>query len=195
MKKRKNKKQIIVITVLIALVLVIILGTYLSKDNDEMTKALKKEGYTTESESAFYKKIVTNNTMDDYYKDISNNKNSKYEEYYFSKQSNDLIEVKLSYQDGVTTNLNITSDLKTEEIEFNYELSYKDAYLILEGNNTDNYVCKPVVKENVGDETINIYCEMIQKEISIFINRRGELLNNEKIKEIINQPVQENIQE
>lgn len=185
--KRKNEKNTSLKNISIFLVLVtIIIGIVaLSNNNKDLEGELNKEGYTTEEESAFYKKIVTNNTLDDYYNDLANKKASKYEEYYISKESNDFIELKMNYEDDVTTALNINSDLEDYKIEFNYELSYKDAHLILEGTSSNDFTCNSVLKEKVSEETINTYCDMIKSEIDTFITRRDNLMKNKKIKEAI----------
>ncbi len=181
-KKKKNNLTTISIVILITILITII---FLSNSNKGIDEVFDKEGYITEEESAFYKKVVTNNTLDDYYNDLANKRNSQYEEYYFSKDSNDFIELKMSYQKNVTTTLNITSDLKTLDINYNYELSYKDAHLMLEGTDSNDYTCNVILKEQVSDETINTYCDMIKDEIETFKTRRSDLMKNKRIQEIV----------
>jgi hypothetical protein len=189
-KRKKDKKLLYIGIFVIIFIILIILGIYLSKDNDELKSELKKDGYTTEESDAFYKKIVTNNTLDDFYDDLSNNKETSYEEYYFSKDSYDFIELKMSYKDGITTTLNITSALRTLEVNFNYELSYNSTHLIIEGDSTDEYTCKTVVQEGISDATVSTYCDAINSEITTFLNRRTELLSNQKIQELVNKPIE-----
>lgn len=181
---KKNKKTILLI-ISIILIVIIVLFLIFSNNNKGLKETLKKEGYTTEEESAFYKKIVTNNTLDDYYNDLSNSRDSQYEEYYFSKESNDFIELKMSFQNNVTTSLNITSDLKALSTSYNYELSYKDAHLLLEGNSNSEFTCNVVLNEKVSDDIIDTYCNMIKQEIEIFTDRRTDLLKNKQIQEIV----------
>lgn len=189
MKKKiqKNNKKRIFVIVIIALVIIALLCLIILSSNKSSTeeKILEKEGYTTEKEDAFYKRIVTNNSLDDYYNDISHKKESQYEEYYISKESNDFIELKLSYHDEVDTTLNIMSSLSEESVKYNYELSYKNAHLILEGDDNESSECGVALSENVSQETINTYCDMIKTEIKIFINRKEELLKNKKISSIV----------
>ena len=192
-KKKRNYKKIIIITSMIVVVAFLVgLELYFGQESNELTRELKKDGYTTEdTDDAFYNKITTGNTLDDYYKDLSNKKNSNYEEYYFSKESYDFIEVKLSYKDEVTTSLNISSDLRTLETTYNFELSYKDAYLIIEGNSIEDYTCKTIVKEKVSEDVIKTYCDRMVSEINAYAEKREEVLNNEKIKELLAMPIQE----
>lgn len=183
-RKKKNTKLYIFISIL-TLSIIIVLVLILYNSNKDLEDVLNKEGYTTEDESAFYKKVITNNTLDDYYNDIANSRDSEYEEYYFSKESNDFIELKMSFQNKVTTSLNITSDLKDLNTSYNYELTYKDAHLLLEGNDNTDFTCNVVLNEKVNSDTINTYCNMIKQEIKTFTDRRTNLLKNKKIQEIV----------
>ena len=198
MKKRVKKeegKELWIGIIALMVVVVISLLVYITTKPSEVEKELSKEGYTTTNEDAFYKKIVTNNTLTDFYNDMKNEKNSAYEEYYFAKESLNFIELKMLYQDGTNSTLNITSDLRTNLIEFNYELSNKKAHLILEGNSNENYDCKIIVKNNVNDAIANDSCNLIMQEINTFLERRSELLQNEKIRELVNQPIKEYVEE
>ena len=198
MKKRVKKeegKELWIGIIALMVVVVISLLVYITTKPSEVEKELSKEGYTTTNEDAFYKKIVTNNTLTDFYNDMKNEKNSAYEEYYFAKESLNFIELKMLYQDGTNSTLNITSDLRTNLIEFNYELSNKKAHLILEGNSNENYDCKIIVKNNVNDVIANDSCNLIMQEINTFLERRSELLQNEKIRELVNQPIKEYVEE
>lgn len=194
-KKKKNNEQknkiTIFIIVIAILILLIILGIYLQKSNDDIEKNFNKEGYITEDDSAFYKKITTNNTLDDYYDALSKGEDSAYEEYYFSKESNDFIELKLNHQDKVSTSLTITSELKSDVVNYSFELSYKDAYMLLEGNSLEAYECKEIIRKNISDNTLTTYCNSLKSEIEIFLQRRTELLKNKKIRELVNSPIKE----
>ena len=187
MKKKKVKKQksyIIFITIIIVL-LFFALGAYFYY-KDELGSELKKEGYNTnDKDEIFYSKITTNNTLEEFYDDIANNKDSSYEEFYFTKSSYDFIELKMSYKNGINYTLNISSDIKRDTTNYNYEVSNSSAHLILEGNNLEGYDCKIVKKENISNDSLTNHCNYIKKEIENFINIRNEFLKNDKIKEII----------
>ena len=146
MKKKKNKDSTIylkIVFIVIGILAVVIVALLINKNTtskDEVGARLEDYGYTIgEKDEAFYNKITTNNTLDDYYNDMSNNKNTLYQEFYVSKSSYDFIELKMSYEDKITKTLNITSDLKTKAIEYNFELSYNDIYLILEGTSDTSF--------------------------------------------------------
>ena len=189
MQKKRKKKNILhylLIVIIFIIVFFIVLEICFHEEPDELKKSMKKDGYTTKDEDdAFYKRIVTNNTLNDYYKDIENKKDSSYEEYYLAKDSLEFISQKLLYQNKVTTSLNFSSNLKSQLVTFNYELSYKDIYLILEGNSNDEFECNKVVQENIDNQQTEQYCDMIQEELKTFLKRKNTMLNNPKVKELI----------
>ena len=190
MKQQANKKSLslkeLIIILAIATIIIVPISIYCVEKNKEnkITEEFTKEGYKTSKDDAFYRKIVTGNTLASYYEDISNKVDTQYQEYYYSKESNDFIELKMIYKNEVTTTLNISSDIETNLLTFNYELTYKDAHLILDGNSEDNYECEIVVNKKVSDETVQKYCDMIIDEINNFNSVKEELLKNKKINNI-----------
>lgn len=190
MKQQAKKKSLSlkewIIILAIATIIIVPISIYCVEKNKEnkITEEFTKEGYKTSKDDAFYRKIVTGNTLASYYEDISNKVDTQYQEYYYSKESNDFIELKMIYKNEVTTTLNISSDIETNLLTFNYELTYKDAHLILDGNSEDNYECEIVVNKKVSDETVQKYCDMIIDEINNFNSVKEELLKNKKINNI-----------
>ncbi len=191
-KKDNNKLLIILIVLLLCTALCSILAYY--QGDGEITRSMKEDGYSTEDESdAFYKNIVTNNTLDDFYNAISNHEESHYEEYYLSKESLDFMEMKLDYQEKVLTSLNITSDLKSNYTTYNFEMSYDSVYLLIEGNSINDYDCSIVKSKNVSSDTKSAYCNYINQELSVFLERRSKVLENKKVQELLSSPMKEYI--
>ena len=66
-KRRKNKNQenntalIILIAVFVGMLLLLLVATTVTKD--EVYNELENEGYYTETDDAFYKKVLTNNSL------------------------------------------------------------------------------------------------------------------------------------
>lgn len=184
-KKRKNKKQenntvmTILISVFVFLVVVVLVAAVTKKD--KVYQELEDEGYYTETEDAFYKKILTNNTLNEFYNDMNSGRNAVYQEVYVSKTSYDYIELKMEYRDGMTTTLTISSNLKSNEVNYNYEMSYEKAYLLIDGTEKNNYACNVNVNRNVKKETEKKYCSLIKNEIKEYLNSKVELLNNQNL--------------
>ena len=161
MKRKKNDNKMNLI--IIAIIVIVIIGSfiYYFANNKDLESSLKTDGYETTEEDAFYKNVVSGNTIDDFYNSIDNGQDSYYEEYYLQKDSLDFIELKMYYENGVTANLNITSNIKDNYIEYNYELTGDNSRLILEGNSDHNYNCTPVVSNNVSEKTLDTCCDII----------------------------------
>lgn len=191
MKKKRNNKNsnsilckiiigvIVSILLISAIIYVIINGT-----NKKLEKEFAKEGYTTTPKDAFYRKIVTNNTLDDYYKDMASGNDTEYQEFYYSKQSNDFIELKMIYRNKVSTSLSISTNLETEEVTYNYELAYKNAHLLLEGSSKENYNCNVIDNNKVQSDTVKNYCDLIIDEINDYNLVKEELLKNNQIRDL-----------
>ena len=190
----KEKKFWVGFIILLALAIVGT-GIYYLSDKTVEEKELQKSGYKTTEEDAFYKKVVSNNTLDDYYNAMGSNQDTEYEEYYLQKESLNFIELKMSYQNTVDRTLTFTSDLRTDIVRYNYELSYKSSHLILEGNSSENYDCQIVVRKNIKDEDIQKQCEYISQELSVFLTRRSELLENETVKALVRSPMKQYVEE
>ena len=180
MKKKKTYNLTFIAVIVLCLGIILSLLYYSSREQI-VKRELNKEGYTTSKEDAFYHQIVSNNTLDDYYNDIASNKDSLYEEFYVSKESNSLIELKMYYQNQINTTLNILSKLNSDYVNFNFELSYQDSSFILEGNSSNNYECDVIEEKNVSKDSINYYCDYIKDEIENYLQKKYKLLQNETL--------------
>ena len=81
--------------------------------------------------------------------------------------------------------LNITSDLKTKVIEYNFELSYNDIYLILEGTSNTSFTCNTITEKNTTPDVIKTYCNTIKQELISFTSERNKILADEKIQNLL----------
>lgn len=193
-KKKQNQNQYKTILIIIGILAVLTIILFLIPKSNNAEEELVEEGYETSEEDAFYKKIVSGNTLDDFYSDIANNRSSYYEEYDFSKESKDYIELKMTYNDGLNTTLNISSDLTTKEIEYNYEVTKGKSRILLEGNSTNNYNCDVILEKNVKSETVDSYCEQVITEVNAYIIKRDEFLKNKTIQKYVNAPMNQYIE-
>lgn len=187
MEKEKNKRIIILVSTISIMLLILLCAViYVLYVNKDLEKGMEESGYTTEDDSYFYEKIETNNTIDDYYNDVKNDKNSEFTKYYVSKEMDNFIELKLINDNNVKATLNIVNNLKTGKTTYNYEVKYQNSHLIFEGDSDNNYECNFIVKKNVKKETMNYYCNQIEEEINSFNYKKQELLSNERVQKRIN---------
>ena len=116
-----KKNTVIIIVVFIIIVILGILMYYTTDQKQEeneiyINNYLSNLGYKYDEKGRMYKKITTNNKLDDYYELKNKNKEVYYEEYYFSLDNNSFIELNMGYKNGITEVFNITSDLTKQEI-------------------------------------------------------------------------------
>ena len=182
-KKQDNKLlyKIIIGTVIIMILIPIIVYISIKGTNKEIEEEFNKEGYTTSKEDAFYRKITTNNTLDDFYSSMASKNDAEYQEFYYAKQSNDFIELKMIYKNNVSTSLNIITNLETNELTYSYELAYKTAHLLLEGTSKEDYSCKIIDNNRVQEDVVKKYCDLVIEEINEYNEVKDDLLKNNKI--------------
>ena len=182
-KKQDNKLlyKIIIGTVIIMILIPIIVYISIKGTNKEIEEEFNKEGYTTSKEDAFYRKITTNNTLDDFYSSMASKNDAEYQEFYYAKQSNDFIELKMIYKNNVSTSLNIITNLETNELTYSYELAYKTAHLLLEGTSKEDYSCKVIDNNRVQEDVVKKYCDLVIDEINEYNEVKNDLLKNNKI--------------
>ena len=181
-KKTKRRKEINKIPILIILGIIILTVGFIIWRNNTLSGALNQSGYATpELDSPFYKKRYSTKTLDGYLQDVKNGINSEYEEYNYTKNSSSLVGVKMTFRNGENKSFNITSDLLNGKVSFSVDYSFKDQKVLLEGSSVDNYVCHTVYKENTNRSLRESLCSEVHNEVSIFINRQNELLQNNVI--------------
>ena len=120
MKKPKiNKSEKIIIFILTTMTIILLLAfiyTLYFKQN-------KKD-----NNKVYYEVIATNNSLDSYNEDVKNNINSQYTKYYITKDLDKFVEVKMIYEDGVTTSLNISANTSDDNTEYKIN---QDMYIII----------------------------------------------------------------
>lgn len=191
-RKRKDDKKLYYILGAIGLIAIIIFSIYASKDYGELKESLEKDGYgTIDNNDAFYKKIVSKRNLEEYYEDVSNGKDTEYEEYTISKDSYDFIELKMEYNNEVNTILSISSNLKGSNVQYNFELSYGSSHILMEGGTKNKYACDIIDQQNASDNTVQLYCDKVAEEIQKYLDKRTAVLNNPKLNEVLKQPTKE----
>ena len=80
MKKRKKKDNQLNLYIGI-IICIIIVGSfiYYFASNRDLESSLKNDGYVAEEEDAFYKHVVSGNTIDDFYNAVANKRDLYYE--------------------------------------------------------------------------------------------------------------------
>lgn len=186
-KRKKNKNNTYIFIIIITIIAILGIIVYYFYSTDELGKEIKQEGFkTTSNDDLYYKKVVTNNTLDSFYNDVSENKETSYLEYNFTKNSYDFIELKMTYKEETLSTLNITSDIRNNTIVFNYEVSKGKMNLILEGNMNGDFICNSLKQDNISNSNKEKHCDYIHNEINNFITIRDSYLENNNLKDLVN---------
>ena len=192
-----NKNILIGVITFIIIVILSILMYYTTDQKQEenelyINSYLNDLGYTYNEEENMYKKITTDNTLDDFYKLSSNKKEAYYQEFYFSHESNSFIELNMAYNNDITEVFNINCDLTKQQIAYNYEITKNDSSAILEGSyNNNTFTCEIVSLKKLTDNNKEIYCETIKKLANNIIKEENKLIDNDEFNRIINIPKKE----
>lgn len=192
-----KKNTLIIIGVFIIIVVLGILMYYTTDQQQEANELyinnyLSNLGYKYNNKERTFKKITTNNTLDEYYELSNNKEESYYNEYYFSLDNNSFIELNMGYKNEITEVFNITSDLTKQEITYNYEITKGDSSAIIEGSyNNNEFKCKIVTLKKLKEDNKDTYCERAKKQANLFIEEENKLLSNKEFIKIINIPKKE----
>ena len=173
----------IVISVLIIIILFIVFTLLFGKSNSAtINDILIDNNYVLDGD--IYRKKVTNNTQNDFYDDIKNNKNSEYIEYQYISNTNILKSINLKF-DSLYYLCDITEEFSNNEIKYSCNSMYNDFQLNIYGdfnlkkNSLDCYF----KNDNITDEISSEYCDKIYNQIQDFVSERNRLLSNKKFKE------------
>ena len=186
-------KKVLIITVVCLTLFVIVVFLLNSLSGESNSKKIKDyitdQGYSTSDDSLFYQKIVSNNTLDDYYKDVKNKKESKYDEFYFNKDSYSFIELKMIYKNDITQVFNVTSDFTNNKVEYNFEISKNSASIILDGSYLAGREtsCNINSIKNLSTKNLADYCTLARNYMNEFITEQEKLLSNKEFKKAISQ--------
>ena len=186
-KKRNNSFYLYLIIGFISIFLFfIVLEIFYHDDPKTIDQAMESLGYQlTDGEDAFYKKNVTNNTLEQFYDDVSKKKNVEFVEFSVTKDSFDFIEQKLQYYNGSTANFNFSSNLTSEKVIFLYEYDGNGQYLMLEGNSENNYQCGVISQTKMTKNDLIHHCDVIQTELNTYFQYRSEVLNQSAILKVL----------
>lgn len=189
------KKNIIIICSIILsifIIAIIIISNNDKNNNEYIVKHVNDLGYIYDKDGLIYKKVVSNNNLDEYYTDIALNNDTNYLEYYFTFESYSFIQLHMTYSKGVSTVFNAVSDLNNNKFDYTYEITKNDSSAIIEGiydeGATVPFTCDVVVLKKLEDVGVKSYCDNAFKLLESALNEKKNLLNNKKFKELIDIP-------
>lgn len=185
------KKFIISIVIIIIFLLVTIgLSLISGKSNSSVIDDnLTSNNYILNSDKKIYRKIINGNTLDDFYKNSSNDINNRYEEYTFNTISYDLVLFSIVYQNNNYYTCTITDNLQTENTNYNCEFTYKNKSYLFTGYIENNSInCE---NKKLSQKVLDSYCSYIGKRIDEYNNEKNSLISNEEFYKVIKKQKQE----
>ena len=177
------KKLIIIVIILFAL---FILFTLLfGKSNVAIVSdTLIDNNYVLDGD--VYRKIVTNNTQEDFYDNMKNNTVDRYIEYQYIINTNILKSISLKY-DSLYYLCDITEDFSTNKLNYSCNSTYNDLQLNIYGDfdySSSELSCYNR-NEEISDDVTSEYCDNVYNQIKDFILERNKLLVNKSFKKVV----------
>ena len=176
-------KKLIIIFLLIIISFFLMAILFGKSNSSIISDTLKKNNYLLDHDN--YRKIVTNNTQEEFYNNIKNNMNSEYIEYQYSINNNELQSTNLRYNNNYYYLCDITENFTKNEFRYSCESIYKNNQLYIKGNYDNNMLSCYNRNDNIDKEIIDKYCIIIKKQIKGFIIERNKLLSNKKFRKAV----------
>lgn len=175
----------LIFVVLIIFVLFLCFTFLFGKSNNSIIDdALIDNKYVLEND--VYRKVVSNNTQEDFYNDIKNNRKSEYIEYQYIPASNLLKGINLKF-DSLYYLCDITEDFSNNKLEYSCNSIYEDKQLNIYGNfnySNNSFSCSNRDSE-ISEDITSEYCNEVYKQIEDFIVERNKLFSNKKFEKAI----------
>ena len=175
----------LLIAVLIIIILFVGFTLFFGKsDSATIEDVLKEENYILDGD--IYRKKVTNNTQDDFYNDIKNNKYSEYIEYQYISNTNILKCINLKF-DSLYYLCDITEDFSNNKLSYSCNSSYNNLQLNIFGDFDYSSSLLNCYNRNdeIDEDITSDYCDKVYDQIQTFIEERNKLLSNSKFKKAI----------
>ena len=177
------KKLIIIASIIILLFLCLTLLSGKS-NSSTISETLEKNNYVIEND--IYRKIVTSNTQEDFYRNIKSNAATEYVEYQYIPSTNILKCINLKY-DKFYYLCDITEDFTNNKINYSCDSSYGNSQLTVYGEydyNNNSLSCNNR-NGNISNDITNIYCGNIKQQINDFVLESNKLLSNKKFSKAV----------
>lgn len=173
-------KKIIIISLIIIMIFCLLPFLFGKSNKTIIIETLDNNNYLLDND--IYRKIVTNNTQEEFYSKIKRNLASEYIEYQYNINNNELKSTSLKYNKINYYLCDITLNFKNSNNNYTCETTYKNRQLYLKGsiNYTSNILSCDSNNDNISKEIINKYCNNIKDQIDIFIKESNKLRSNKK---------------
>ena len=178
----KDKKLIILISIFIIIITIIFIGN-IQNEKQKLDILLKNQGFSSKTNSNYYKMQLSKNNLKKYNQDVENNKKSNFSEIYYDGESFQILKTKMDFQEEVTSVYNATYSYENKEINYTARFTFSTANVIVRGTYQEknkNFDCEvdfsyDVIKENIKESL----CKKSQFETNEFIKNKDKIFTKE----------------
>ena len=182
-----KRSILIVITLIVLSFALFFLNRAFDKNDKEYVESyLEDDGFVLSEDESYYQKVTTKNTMDDYFYEVSKNRSSEYEEFYFYMGTYNFTKLKMNYNDNITNTFTASNDLVNNVITYKYEVVIYSSSIIVGGTyKDDKFKCEVVLNNGITEDSTDIYCSRAEYETLTFLQDSNDLKSNVKFSKII----------
>ena len=177
-------KKLIIIAVIIIILFLCFTLLFGKSNSSVISEILEKNNYILDND--IYRKNITNNTQEDFYRNIRGNASTQYVEYQYIPSTNILKCINLKY-DKFYYLCDITEDFTNNKINYSCNSSYGNNQLTVYGEydyNNKTLSCKNR-NDNIKNDITSIYCNNVKQQINDFVIESNKLLSNKKFSKAV----------
>lgn len=177
-------KKLIIIAVIIIILFLCFTLLFGKSNSSVISDILEENNYILDND--IYRKNITNNTQEDFYRNIRDNTATKYVEFQYIPSTNILKCINLKY-DKFYYLCDITEDFNNNKINYSCDSSYGNSQLTVYGeyNHSNKSLSCQSRNDKINTDVVKIYCGNVKEQINEFIIESNKLLNNRKFSKAV----------
>lgn len=179
-----KKQKIIIGAIVVFILLFVLLSVFKNKEtlSEKVGNYIESKGFAYNKENKTYSKLLSTNTLDQYYNDFS--ENSEYKELFFNLDLYQMNEVLYRNISNIKYSLNAIYDYTTSNTTYSYVVDYNDTSYMVKGSLNDTFTCDVSYYKNSSINKEDI-CALAKIDVMNFkISARDSLANYTLLKEI-----------
>ena len=177
-------KKLIIIAITIFILFLCFTLLFGKSNSSTISEVLEENKYVLEND--IYRKIVTKNTQEDFYRNIRNNVATNYVEYQYIPSTNLLKCINLKY-DKFYYLCDITEDFTNNKISYSCNSSYGNNQLTVYGeyDSSNNTLSCNNRNDKISIDVTKVYCGNVKQQVNDFIVESNKLLSNKNFNKVV----------
>lgn len=186
---KKNKIKIIIIIIITIIIATILILNLTQNKDKQIINYLKALNFTSDENSYFYSKQISQNSLEEHNNNIKNNIESEYEILYFNTNIYTLTKNKISYNDGITKDFTPIYNYTNDKMTYTYRINLNNTNIIMEGIydiETKEFTCNVSFAYQIDiEKSKDEICNKVKKDIEVFEYETKTLIENPKLLQYI----------